>query len=136
MSLATDEGQFTDMRDDEKSLVSSGLLDDIAQYQQKTMILWYKVMKFSRVVQQFLKEIETAVDLPFMDDATDLLNTEGQLLSSEINLAHELRRIEIDFIKLALKHSHGKQVEAARMLGMKATTLNSKMRKYRISLPK
>jgi DNA-binding NtrC family response regulator len=49
-----------------------------------------------------------------------------------INLQDEVRRFEIDLIRYALRQTGGHQVRAARLLGMKVTTLNSKIIRYHI----
>lgn len=116
--------------------MSTDSLDKLTEYHQKTMALRYKVIKLSWEMKQFLEAIESMVDLPFTTDATELLNNEKTLFNSKIDLALELRRIEVDFIKLALKQCRGKQVEAANLLGMSATTLNSKIKRYKIELSK
>lgn len=51
-----------------------------------------------------------------------------------INFYEEVRRFEIDLIRRALKHTSGHQSRAARLLGMNATTLNSKIRSYNINI--
>src|SRR5947209_13009494 len=62
--------------------------------------------------------------------------TEG--VSGEIDLARgvnfydEVRRFEIDLIRQALERTGGHQSRAARLLGMNATTLNSKIKTYNI----
>ena len=45
----------------------------------------------------------------------------------------ELREIEIDLIKRALFQTGGHQVQAAKLLNLKVTTLNSKIKHYNIS---
>jgi DNA-binding protein Fis len=50
-----------------------------------------------------------------------------------INLVEEVRRLEIELISYALKCTHGHQREAARLLGLKATTLHAKLKHYRIA---
>ena len=52
-----------------------------------------------------------------------------------LNLRDEVRNFEINLIKRALSRTHGSQVEAARFLGLKATTLNAKMKRYRLHRP-
>ena len=47
-----------------------------------------------------------------------------------IDFYQEIERYEIDLIKRALNHSGGNQTQAARMLGLKSTTLNAKMKHY------
>lgn len=44
----------------------------------------------------------------------------------------EVRRFEIGLITRALRRAHGKQAAAARLLGLKTTTLNAKMKQYRM----
>jgi DNA-binding NtrC family response regulator len=62
--------------------------------------------------------------------------TEG--MSSEIDLARgvnfydEVKRFEIDLIRRALDQTGGHQSRAARLLGLNATTLNSKIKSYNI----
>ena len=51
-----------------------------------------------------------------------------------INFYDEVRRFEIDLIRRALEQTGGHQSRAARLLGMNATTLNSKIKTYNISL--
>jgi transcriptional regulator with GAF, ATPase, and Fis domain len=51
---------------------------------------------------------------------------------SEISFYDEVRRFEIGLITQALRRAHGKQVAAARLLGLNATTLNSKIKQYQI----
>lgn len=49
-----------------------------------------------------------------------------------INFYDEVRRFEIDLIRRALEQTGGHQSRAARLLGMNATTLNSKIKTYNI----
>ncbi|MEQ1923356.1 MAG: helix-turn-helix domain-containing protein, partial [Pyrinomonadaceae bacterium] len=62
--------------------------------------------------------------------------TEG--VSSDIDLARgvnfydEVKRFEIDLIRRALDQTGGHQSRAARLLGLNATTLNSKIKSYNI----
>jgi transcriptional regulator with GAF, ATPase, and Fis domain len=57
-----------------------------------------------------------------------------QDLGRGINFYDQVRRFEIDLIRRALEQTGGHQSRAARLLGMNATTLNSKIKTYRISL--
>jgi DNA-binding NtrC family response regulator len=50
-----------------------------------------------------------------------------------INFYDEVRRFEIDLIRRALDQTGGHQSRAARLLGMNATTLNSKIKTYNIN---
>jgi DNA-binding NtrC family response regulator len=57
-----------------------------------------------------------------------------QEIGRGINFYDEVRRFEIDLIRRALEQTGGHQSRAARLLGMNATTLNSKIKTYNISL--
>jgi transcriptional regulator with PAS, ATPase and Fis domain len=51
-----------------------------------------------------------------------------------IDLEAELEHFEIDLIKCALLRTGGNQRQAARLLNVKATTLNAKIKRYCINL--
>ena len=51
-----------------------------------------------------------------------------------ICLLEELERIEAHMMRCALIRTMGKQTKAAWLLGMKTTTFNMKMRRYKIDL--
>ncbi len=53
-------------------------------------------------------------------------------LSRGVNFYDEVRRFEMDLIRRALVQTNGHQSRAARLLGMNATTLNSKIKTYNI----
>lgn len=48
------------------------------------------------------------------------------------NLHDEVREFEIELINTALSKTHGHQRQAAKLLGLKVTTLNAKMKRYKI----
>ena len=50
----------------------------------------------------------------------------------KLNLDDELKRHEIGLIRAALDKAGGSQTRAARMLGVKVTTLNTKIKRYQI----
>jgi len=52
-----------------------------------------------------------------------------------LNLRDEVRRFEIDLIRRALTRTRGSQVQAARILGLNATTLNAKIKRYSLHCP-
>ena len=77
-----------------------------------------------------LREVETlAHDHSFSDDSRRLQNL---LLSDGIDLFQEIKRFEINLIKLALDQTRGHQARAARLLNINPTTLNSKIKAYGI----
>ena len=51
---------------------------------------------------------------------------------AEMSFYEEVRRFEIGLITRALRRAHGKQRAAAQLLGLKATTLNAKMKQYQM----
>lgn len=51
---------------------------------------------------------------------------------SAVNLHEEVRRFETELICRALRQTGGHQVRAARLLGIKVTTLNSKIKRFGI----
>ena len=53
-------------------------------------------------------------------------------LSKGVNFYEQVRRFEIDLITRALDQTGGHQSRAARLLGLNATTLNSKIKSYNI----
>ncbi len=53
-------------------------------------------------------------------------------ISRGINFYEEVRRFEIDLIRRSLDQTAGHQSRAARLLGLNATTLNSKIKTYNI----
>lgn len=53
---------------------------------------------------------------------------------SPLDLPSLLEKIEVRYIKRALKASSGNQAGAARILGLKRTTLVEKLRKYRMGI--
>ena len=61
------------------------------------------------------------------------LGTEKPVVSgNDLSFYDEVRRFEINLICQALTRTGGQQKRAARLLGVKATTLNSKIKRYRI----
>ena len=51
---------------------------------------------------------------------------------AQMSFYEEVRRFEIGLITRALQRAHGKQRAAARLLGLKPTTLNAKMKQYQM----
>ncbi len=70
-----------------------------------------------------LKEVQTLSTL----DAADIVRG--------IKFYDEVERFERELIMRALELTGGHQVRASRLLGLKVTTLNSKVKRYRIPLP-
>jgi DNA-binding NtrC family response regulator len=58
------------------------------------------------------------------------------LLRGEMPLKEFLTYVELSLLVLTLTTSNGNQREAARILGLKHTTLNEKMKKYNLGFRK
>src|ERR1043166_5314602 len=52
-----------------------------------------------------------------------------------VRLHDEVQRFEIELINSALSRCHGNQTQAAQILGVKLTTLNSKIKRFKIAVP-
>jgi transcriptional regulator with GAF, ATPase, and Fis domain len=57
---------------------------------------------------------------------------ENPTANRKIDLATEVQRFEMDLIRSALVRTGGKQRPAARLLNVKVTTLNAKIKRYGI----
>ena len=55
--------------------------------------------------------------------------------SNTLDLQAEVRRFEVELIRSALIQTGGRQRQAARLLGTKITTLNTKIKRYNIKIP-
>jgi transcriptional regulator with GAF, ATPase, and Fis domain len=65
-------------------------------------------------------------------DAVDSLRTAQPSREQSVSLQDEVQRFESDLIRTALERTGGNQARAARLLGVKHTTLNAKIKRYRI----
>jgi transcriptional regulator with GAF, ATPase, and Fis domain len=75
----------------------------------------------------------------FIREINSLEQTQGNLEEEIRNehpicLVRELQRIEIKMIRCAMIRSMGNQTKAAKLLGLKVTTLNAKLKRYKIDL--
>jgi transcriptional regulator with GAF, ATPase, and Fis domain len=61
-----------------------------------------------------------------------LKKTKNAVMPHKIKLAEEVQRFEMDLIRCALLRTGGKQRQAARLLNVKVTTLNAKIKRYGI----
>lgn len=62
-------------------------------------------------------------------------NMDGGHSKNAIDLQSEVRRFETELIRSALIQTGGRQRQAARLLGTKVTTLNTKIKRYKIDIP-
>ena len=65
-------------------------------------------------------------------EAVDSLRTAQPSRGHSIRLQAEVQRFETDLIRTALERTGGNQARAARLLGVKHTTLNAKIKRYKI----
>ena len=82
-----------------------------------------QIEMLQKAALSLLKEVQTISTL----EATDIVRG--------IKFYDEVERFERELIMRALELTSGHQVRAARLLGLKVTTLNSKVKRYRIPLP-
>jgi DNA-binding protein Fis len=76
------------------------------------------------------KAIEAALEVRDAFDSLEFQILLNQHLNGDIDFYETVRNFEIFLIKQALKRSQGKQIEAASLLGLNASTLCMKMKAY------
>ena len=74
------------------------------------------------------------VALTLLREVESLRITEPVNLSRKVRLSDEVQRFEVDLICSALSRTAGNQTRAARLLGVHLTTLNSKIKRYKIPI--
>lgn len=106
-----------------KEVVIGNSFDEIkreVRRREKAELLDAKLASLKRSAIELIKEVRNLGDLSFPD------------LKKGINFYQELRQFEIRLIRQALEVTCGRQVDAARLLGLKTTTLNEKIKRYGI----
>ena len=81
-----------------------------------------KTKQLKNLALSLLMEVQALSEVPTLD------------IKNGIDFYEEVSRFEVDLIQRALAHTGGNQVRAARLLKMKVTTLNSKIKHYNISV--
>ena len=81
---------------------------------------------------RYLKELALAFLGEFLAEMETLGTNRSLDIEHGLNLPEEVRRFEIDLIKYALERTGGHQGRAAALLGVKPTTLNSKVKLYHL----
>ena len=85
-----------------------------------------RVQRLVTLALSLLNEAQNlARDKAFTDASTQLRSLN---VAEGIDFYKEVERFEIELIRLALDRTHGCQAEAARLLRIKPTTLNSKIK--------
>jgi len=83
-----------------------------------------RVEQLVTLAKALAKEIETLKAELSKDENNEQLNNEG------IDFYDEIERYEIELIRTALNRCGGNQSQAAKLLHLKSTTLNAKMKHY------
>src|SRR5216110_641468 len=65
-------------------------------------------------------------------NAVDYLKQTTSTNDQRLNLDDEVKKFEADLIRAALVRKGGNQARAARLLGVKHTTLNAKIKRYQL----
>ena len=87
--------------------------------QQREIVLNSRLDALREIALSLLTELET-------------LGRATPAAAGKIRLDDEVKRFEIDLIRAALDRVHGNQSRASRILGIKKTTLNAKIKRYQI----
>ncbi|MDQ2854748.1 MAG: hypothetical protein M3R68_00345 [Acidobacteriota bacterium] len=72
------------------------------------------------------------VALSLLTEVESLGKAQASRTDRKLKLHDEVRQFEIDLIRIALDRTQGSQTRAARLLGVKLTTLNTKIKRYKI----
>jgi DNA-binding NtrC family response regulator len=83
-----------------------------------------RVEALRAVVMLLLREVDS-LEKSIADEAKEMAET-------DYSLAEKLTKLEVDTIRCALIKTNGRQKPAAKLLGMKLTTLNAKIKKFDI----
>lgn len=87
--------------------------------QQSEIVLNCRLDALREIALSLLTELET-------------LGRAATPANGRIRLDDEVKKFEVDLIRAALDKAHGNQSRASRMLGIKKTTLNAKIKRYQI----
>lgn len=107
----------------------------------KVMVLYMKT-KMAKSKEQEVKTKNDALSqkigllkqnaFALIQEVRELGNLSYLDLTRGIDLSEEVRRFETKLIRQALDETDGLQIQAAKMLGLKMTTLNGKIKRYGI----
>lgn len=75
-----------------------------------------------------LRELATTL----LSEVEEIARARSLDIRHGINIHDEVRRYEAELIRRALKLTGGHQSRAARLLGLKKTTLHSKIKRYKL----
>lgn len=75
-----------------------------------------------------LRELATTL----LSEVEEMASVRPPDIKNGIKIYDEVRRYEIELIRRALNLTNGNQARAAHLLGIKKTTLNSKLKRYKL----
>jgi transcriptional regulator with GAF, ATPase, and Fis domain len=86
----------------------------------------------SCAVTRASRRIETRreIALTLLEKLESLQSARPVRTEGNVKLCDEVQRFEVDLIRSALDRTGGNQVRAARLLGVKPTTLNANLKRY------
>lgn len=84
--------------------------------------------EFETLKAEVIKGIARALELN-ADDCAGILDLDER---RGVDFYEEVTNFEVDLIKQALAHTNGNQRAAARLLGLKTTTLYTKVKSYKL----
>jgi len=93
------------------------------------------VSELRALMRQLVKHsIPPSIDVPLLPAYMAGSVENASLPAAGLDLEDEVRRVEVDLIRAALRQSHGYQNKAAQLLHLKPTTLFMKIRRYGIDV--
>jgi DNA-binding NtrC family response regulator len=88
----------------------------------------------SQIAMENRLEVLRVLSNSILEEVESLRRAKNLGRPGNIDLEYELQHFEVDLIKCALLRTGGNQRQAARLLNVKATTLNAKIKRYNINL--
>jgi transcriptional regulator with GAF, ATPase, and Fis domain len=92
-----------------------------------------KINKNGNVINKKI-DVLRDVTLALLDEVKSLGTLRKVEIENGINFEDEVKSFEILLIQQALERTGGSQLHAARLLNLKHTTLNAKIKRYQIHL--
>ena len=103
----------------------TGELDAVNPHGEVALGIKVEILKESMV--SLLKEVETLKETARQ---IEIFRKVVAGIEEGVDFYAEVRRFEIDLIRRALEQTNGHQSRAARLLGLKTTTLNEMVKRY------
>jgi DNA-binding NtrC family response regulator len=88
-----------------------------------------KIAALRRLAHQLLRELQSLSEIQTAGGNSGQMNLEGG-----VDFYEQVSHFEIELIKNALQTTRGHQAHAAQLLNLNTTTLNSKIKRYKISV--